>query len=112
MPRPSVEIDTAVLNRILRNLPGNAEAAVRRVALDVSEAAKLKAPVDTGALQNSIDARQVSPTEYHVGPTVDYGVYVELGTRYMAAQPYLGPAVRSVEAGLIAAFGDVVTDGG
>lgn len=113
MPRPSVTIDTSGINRILRNLPGNRDKVVRRVALEVEARAKQKAPVDTGALRASIYTRtgnelspgtQELPTPEngvaHVGPSVEYGLYQELGTSEMAAQPYLGPAVAEVRANL------------
>lgn len=51
------------------------------------------APVDTGTLQRSIalEMRDSGKTA-EVEPMVDYGAYVELGTRFMTAQPYLKPA--------------------
>jgi HK97 gp10 family phage protein len=125
-----VTLDTKRLNRILRNLPGNTRDAVGKVAFAVERAAKMKAPVDTGALRASIYTRigksgGEAPTgadqvelpqpennqTAHVGPSVDYGLYVELGTHRMAAQPFLAPAVREVEGELAAMFKDVATDG-
>lgn len=72
-------------------------AALRKTALDIEADAKVLAPVDTGALRNSIshdfagDGRNGSMTA-EIGPTVDYGIYQEFGTSVMAPQPYLGPA--------------------
>lgn len=123
------EMDTRRLDRILGNLPGNTEQAIRAVGFAVEAHAKANAPVDTGALQNSIytvtarhdgypavdtDGERVrlpSPRgdEGFVGPSVEYGLYVETGTRYTSAQPYLMPAVRAVEAGLASHFRDLVT---
>ena len=114
MPRPEITIDTSGINRILRNLGGNRDRVVRRIAFEVEARAKQKAPVDTGALRASIYTRTSNeqapgphpipaPTEpgvAHVGPSVEYGVYQELGTSRMAAQPYLGPAVAEVRANL------------
>lgn len=141
MPRQSiVELDTRRLNRILKNLPGNTSNAVGRVAFSVERKAKMKAPVDTGALRASIytrvgtrrdgfpqatagvssrdrDEQLVELPEpennhtAHVGPAVTYGVDVELGTHRQAAQPYLTPAVRETEQELARMFQDVVTDG-
>lgn len=34
---------------------------------------------------------------YVVGPTADYGGYVEHGTSRMAAQPYMAPAAREAQ---------------
>lgn len=121
MPRNNVvEADTRRLRTLIRQAGPSARQAVRNVAFAVERLAKQKAPVDTGALRASIytvmdgedntvpmvpsdEARRVwvpAPRDMfvaHVGPSVDYGLYVELGTRYMAAQPYLLPALREAE---------------
>jgi HK97 gp10 family phage protein len=124
------EVDTRRLNRILHNLDGNVEQALRAIGMDIEAAAKGNSPVETGALQSSIYTatekqnsfpsvdteadRVVLPTprkgEAYVGPSVDYGIHVELGTRFAAAQPYLLPAVRAVEGTLARRFERVVTD--
>ena len=56
--------------------------------------AKKLAPVDTGNLRNSIthDVDDGEPAAY-IGTNVEYAPYQELGTIYMAAQPFLKPAV-------------------
>lgn len=55
--------------------------------------AQQNAPVDTGTLKRSIglDIKDAGMTA-EVQPTAEYGGYVELGTRFMEAQPYLKPA--------------------
>ena len=66
---------------------------VRKNGSDMQKKAQKNAPVDTGTLQRSItlEIRDSGKTA-EVEPTVDYGAYVELGTRFMTAQPYLKPA--------------------
>lgn len=55
--------------------------------------AQQKAPVDTGYLKRSIGIEFTDRgMSAEVEPKADYGAYVELGTRFMEAQPYLGPA--------------------
>lgn len=67
MPRgTSVQVDTRVMDRIMRNMPGNAEDSVRAVAFAVEAKAKeqirvLRA-IDTGALQNSVYTRTAAGT--------------------------------------------------
>ena len=56
--------------------------------------AKEICPVDTGRLRNSIAHAQVDSHTESVGSNVEYAPYVELGTRYQRAQPYLRPAVE------------------
>ncbi|MBG6085816.1 HK97-gp10 family putative phage morphogenesis protein [Zhihengliuella flava] len=98
-------MDTSELARLTADLRGaqarvgpRAQLVVRKTAKDIQRSARTKAPVDTGRLKGSIttsDLRtvgQAGTLAAEVGPTVEYGIYVELGTSRMAAQPYLGPA--------------------
>lgn len=66
---------------------------VRKNGSDMQKKTQKNAPVDTGTLQRSIalEMRDSGKTA-EVEPMVDYGAYVELGTRFMTAQPYLKPA--------------------
>ena len=68
-----------------------ARVAVELATRGTERDAKAMAPVDTGNLRNSIssDIRGLSGA---VGPTADYGEYVEFGTSRMGPQPYMGPA--------------------
>lgn len=76
--------------------------AVLEAALFIEERAKIACPVDTGNLRRSIStsgpsvgADGVSAT---VGTNVNYAAFVEFGTRRMAAQPFLGPALEQARA--------------
>lgn len=75
-----------------------------KAAHDVEAHAKNVAPVDTGALKNSIAAERVQPLLWHVAPHVKYAIYVEYGTRKMQAQPYMRPAAERVREPFIAAM--------
>lgn len=82
---------------------GMAELVVAKSAMDVEGHAKGAAPVDTGALRNSIGA-DITGLRAEVGPTVNYGIFVEFGTYKMAPQPYMGPAADSVLPSFVAAM--------
>lgn len=84
------EVEALVLARV--------EAAVAKAAFDIEANAKVRAPVDTGALKNSIQASEETgnPTAWRVGDGVEYGIYQEFGTRFMPAHPWLVPAVEAV----------------
>ncbi|MFC0623233.1 HK97-gp10 family putative phage morphogenesis protein [Kribbella deserti] len=69
-----------------------ASKAIAKTAHDIEAAAKVLAPVDTGNLRNSISS-DVSVLSAEIGPTVEYGAYVEFGTSRMGPQPYLNPAL-------------------
>lgn len=55
--------------------------------------AKLRCPVDTGRLRASISVKEISDLHVRVGTNVEYAPFVELGTRYKGARPYLVPAL-------------------
>jgi HK97 gp10 family phage protein len=65
---------------------------LRRLAEAVKSDAKAGCPVDTGKLRESIDS-EVEGDTARIGSNVPYAGYVEEGTRKMAAQPYLRPAL-------------------
>ena len=68
---------------------------VRHNGAEMQTKAQQNAPVDTGTLKRSIGLEITdSGITAEVGPTADYAPYVELGTRFMDAQPYLGPAFK------------------
>jgi len=109
-----VTTDTRRLNRIISASGKNNANFVKSVGFAVEGLAKMKAPIDTGALRNSIYTRTatdnpVSPNSdlelpnpkksnsVTVGPSVEYGIYQEFGTRNMGSQPFLIPALREVE---------------
>ena len=115
-------LNTIRLELILKGLPGRTEDNNRAIAFRVEAGAKNKAPVDTGALKNSIytrcggkDSGQPGDTplpapkghDAHVGPSMDYAMHVEFGTRRAGAQPYLVPALREVENALAAQWENI-----
>lgn len=132
MPRRSrVVVDDRRLRAVIRNAGPRARVALGNVAFAVERLAKQKAPVDTGALRASIytvmpgesneppavggDGERVGLPAVgrgelvaHVGPSVGYGIYQELGTRFSAAQPFLLPALRAVEGEVPGYFREVV----
>ena len=55
--------------------------------------AQQNAPVDTGHLKRSIGLEiKDGGMTAEVEPTAEYAPYVEYGTRFLSAQPYLKPA--------------------
>ena len=68
-----------------------AEKELQLTALEIERDAKLNAPVDTGMLRASITSTG-SGSEYEIGTNIEYAPFVEFGTKYMAAQPFLFPA--------------------
>lgn len=50
----TIKLDTSILDKIKKELPGRTQAVGRKMAFRVEYWAKRYAPVDTGALRNSI----------------------------------------------------------
>lgn len=66
---------------------------VRHNGAEMQTKAQQNAPVDTGTLKRSIGLEITDGgMTAEVEPAAEYAPYVELGTRFMEAQPYLGPA--------------------
>ena len=88
-----------------------AQAVVAKSAHDVQRVSQGLAPVDTGALKNSIGTDiSGGGLEAQIGPTVHYGAYVEFGTRRMAPHAYMGPALDIVGPGFAAAMEQIGGD--
>lgn len=92
------------LPEIIAKLPDMVDGILSKVALDIEAEAKVNAPVKTGALRNSIQASQESQLSWRIGVGVEYGLYQELGTRFMPAHPFLTPAVEHARGGFADAF--------
>lgn len=105
----------ADLDRAGGRVGARAAQVIRAGASRITRDAKILAPVDTGNLRASIgaditgDGRNSAITA-EIGPTADYGAYVELGTSRQAPQPYLFPAFDNNVDGITRALGDAITE--
>jgi HK97 gp10 family phage protein len=83
-------IDVSQVHRFAArlNLPIIEEPWQEEWSRKVADDMRSLAPVDTGALRDSIDE-----TSNGVEVGVDYGVYVEYGTAHNAPQPFTVPAI-------------------
>lgn len=102
-------LDTTVLDRIAAEAKPKARAIVNRFGAIVAATSAQNAPVDTGALRNSITAMSGMTGEltYTVSDGVEYGVYQEFGTSKMAAQPFMTPAIEAWKNRFLAAFAEL-----
>ena len=99
-----IDVDTGELIAISRafssasgRVGATVSAILRKTAYDIESDAKTLAPVDTGALKSSIGTTVVGSglagiMRAEIGPTVEYGDFVERGTSHMDPQPYMAPA--------------------
>jgi len=86
------------LFRVLNQLDGPDLSDAKKQGLHagafvVETQAKLKAPVDTGFLRNSITVDEVTEDEAIIAPHAEYAIYPEFGTMFMTARAYLRPAL-------------------
>lgn len=102
---------TGIQVRIISNrLPAISAAArplvsaeVKKATLAVQAQAQAKVPVKTGTLRRSITSQFPTDLSGIVGPSVEYGKFVEFGTRRMGARPFMRPAAEAVLPGFAAA---------
>ena len=106
------------LNRIAADLTAASWRAQSRTPLIVARCAhqvetisKGFCPVDTGFLRSSIGV-DLALFSAVIGPTANYGPYVEFGTSRMAPAAFMGPALDQVTPEFVAAIealgGDVL----
>lgn len=88
------------------------EAVTRKTAADIERSAKIRTPVRTGNLRNSIGHTiETGPgsIEAEIGPTAAYGIYVEKGTsKNQHPQPFMAPAFDEHQPKLQEALGSII----
>lgn len=134
MSKPAVSVSLVYnhIGLVKAQARRKAEQIVRKTAFDIEAAAKANTPVDTGALKNSIYTATDKNSNYSeaaetarsknpkanilvegekpesltatVGPSVDYGIHVELGTHKKGARPFLGPAAEGARPAFLKAM--------
>ena len=96
-------------DKVIQNVEQAIDLALTASALLVEGQAKALCPVDTGNLRNSI-THEVEKKEARVGTNVSYGIYQELGTSKMAAQPFLNPALEQNKGNIRKIFADALKE--
>lgn len=89
MARTRVRIDLAGFAR----LEAATQELVTRLTEDVEDDASRFVPIDTGELHQSLHTEFPRPLVGQVWVGTDHWIYVEYGTRYMKAEPYMRPAL-------------------
>lgn len=95
------------LPRIAAQVRPKTEVALAKAAFDTQIAAIKRAPVDTGNLASSLVATRTGDLRWQVTAHAEYAIYVEMGTRKMAAQPYLLPSLQEVWPSMMQALRNV-----
>ena len=88
-----VEEFKAAMDRFDSAMQTRVHAQLVSWAADVKALAKQLVPVRSGHLRSSIYAK-IREWVVEVGAEAAYALFVEFGTRYMRARPYLYPAIQ------------------
>jgi len=88
-----VEQFQAAMQRFDSGMQRQVHSFLASWAADVKAEAQKIVPVRTGYLRSTIYA-QVKQWVVSVGAEAAYAYFIELGTQYMQAQPYLYPAIE------------------
>lgn len=94
--------------QIRAGMEPKAASAVAKACMDIEAGAKGMAPVDTGALRNSIQS-SVGGLSGEVTAGVEYAIYQEFGTYKMAAQPFMTPAADAARGPFLAAMSRITS---
>lgn len=93
-----ITINQRQIDQLFRAANGPTGQLLTSVGIRVQNSARRSVPVDTGRLRSSI---VLSPPQMtgaglavRVGSKVNYALFVEQGTRFMRARPYLRTALR------------------
>jgi len=89
-----VTLDMRQLEKFAANLDKNVGDGLRELSVYVKAVAADRAPWQYGGLSNSIDEEEVHTLLRIVFDQVEYGIWQELGTSRMAAQPFMVPAIE------------------
>lgn len=93
MPR-TIEIVYDKFPKLAAALPEAVREIVQETILAIETQAKIKTPIDTGALRASIQSEMTGETSGQVATNIEYSVYVNYGTSRMAARPFMDPAAE------------------
>ena len=113
-----VTVNSTGLTRLTGNVADIVDTVLRKGAFDVVDTAvaiaEQKHIVDTGDLVNSIQVQfpRSKKLFYFIGPTVDYAIFQEFGSRGRAARPFMRPALNKHRPFILAAAAKAIEQGG
>ena len=89
----SVRINVKGLNLMNAKIVRAVERGLDKSGLSIERDAKIGAPVDTGRLRASISSVR-RRLHLKVQDNVSYGIFQEMGTRFMAPHPFMIPSLQ------------------
>ena len=94
-----IKVDLTAFSKAVDKFPDEIKAVVqlaaRRIEIGSKQLITDLDAVDTGDTRSSIFVSPGTPSfEQHIGPTTEYAPFIEFGTRYMAARPFMVPTLE------------------
>lgn len=104
-----VQLDTKVLDKLTAEMKPRAGRIIERYGNMMVAGSIKRAPIDTGALINSISAnsKMIADLTFRLQDGVEYGVFQELGTSKMSARPFMRPTIEEFKQRFYNAFKDL-----
>ncbi len=106
-----MQIQMVVVMNKFPAVPAKMKAAagkrIHAAGFRVEGGAKLRSRVDEGTMRNGWNNRPTGPLSTVISNPVAHTIYNERGTRYMSAQPMLGPAMEEEVPRLEASFAGI-----
>ena len=95
----SVKVDIEKFSKFNNQLDDKIKTVVQIAARNIEKDSKQRMTdqdaVDTGATRLSIFVSPGTPSfSQQIGPTTEYAPFIEFGTRFMPARPYMIPALE------------------
>jgi HK97 gp10 family phage protein len=101
-----ISLDTSLLDQMTAEIADKASSLIHDVGMEIVNVVYELAPKDTGELARSYieESGMTDKLMFTISDGVSYGIFQELGTSKMAAQPHVVPAMEDAEAELVKAF--------
>lgn len=90
-----VQVNLKGFGKVTPKVESGIKAGLKKIGLSIEREAKIRAPIRTGRLRSSIHTKLMR-LKVLVKDGVFYGIFQELGTRFMKAQPFMKPAVLKI----------------
>lgn len=100
----NISVDAKETLKYMDRLPENIKKAIgdalAKSAFTVERYMKMNAPVDTGRLRSSIFTEltpSIYPTRATISPHVFYAIFINEGTRFIRANPFVTKTAQQAE---------------
>ena len=91
-----------------KNIKSKLEKGLKLAGKIVEENIEDNAPVDTGKLFKSIEAKPVKDMTVEVVANVEYAQAIEFGTRYTYANPFMRRGLKKSKKEIVKEFKDII----